>query len=116
MDKTKKIKIIKLIAVIAFIILFTLYAYISYRAEYLQILEIGEEYLSVFNTNNEYKIRLFLTSFIILFLIISIANRTIKKGLKVFFADEKKEMPKFPNKSISFIAAASISIFSSSTT
>jgi len=103
MDKTKKIKIIKIIAVITFIILFTLYAYISYRAEYLQILEIGEEYLSIFNTNNEYKIRLFLTSFIILFLIISIANRTIKKGLKVFFDDEKKEMPKLPNKSISFI-------------
>ena len=110
MDKTKKIKIIKLISVIAFIILFALYTYISYRAEYLQVLEIGEEYLSVFNTKYEYKIRLFLASFIILFLIISIANKGIKKGLKVFFDDEKKEMPKLPNKSLAFIISAIASV------
>lgn len=103
MEKTKKIKLIKMLSVILFIIIFILCTFISYRAEYLQILEIGEEYLSVFNTNNEYKIRLFLASFIILFLIISIANSSIKKGLKVFFDDEKKEMPKLPNKSIAFI-------------
>lgn len=103
MDKTKKMKMIKIISVIAFIILFALYSYISYRAEYLQILEIGEEYLNVFNTNNEYKVKKFLGSFIILFLIISMANRSIRKGLKVFFDDEKKEMPKLPNKSIAFI-------------
>ena len=103
MDKLKKIKIIKRVSVIAFIILFALYSYISYRAEYLQILEIGEQYLSVFNTNNKYKIKLFLGSFAVLFLIMIITNNSIKKGLKVFFDDEKKEMPKLPNKSIAFI-------------
>ena len=103
MDKTKKINIIKVISVVAFIILFALYSYISYRSEYLEILEIGEQYLNVFNINNEYKIKIFLTSFIVLFLIISITNKSIKKGLKVFFDDDKKEMPKLPNKSISFI-------------
>jgi len=103
MDKLKKLKIIKTISVISFIILFALYSYISYRAEYLQILEIGEEYLSVFNTNNEYKIKIFLGSFAFLFLIISITNTSIKKGLKVFFDDEKKQVPKLPNKSIAFI-------------
>lgn len=103
MDKLKKLKIIKIISVIAFIILFALYSYISYRAEYLQILEIGEQYLSVFNTNNEYKIKMFLGSFVVLFLIISITNSSIRKGLKVFFDDEKKELPKLPNKSITFI-------------
>ena len=105
MDKTKKMKMIKVISVIAFIILFALYAYISYRAEYLEVLEIGEQYLSVFNTNNEYKVKMFMGCFIILFLIISITNRSIKKGLKVFFDDEKKEMPKLPNKSIAFIVS-----------
>ena len=103
MDKTKNLKIIKIISVIAFIILFALYTYISYRAEYLQVLEIEEQYLSVFNTNNEYKMKIFFGSFILLFLIISITNSSIKKGLKVFFNDEKKEMPKIPNKSIAFI-------------
>ena len=103
MDKTRKIKLIKVISVILFIILFALYSYISYRAEYLQVLEIGKQYLTVFNTNNEYKIKMILAIFITLFLIITIANRSIKKGLKPFFDDEKKEMPKLPNKSIAFI-------------
>jgi len=106
MDKTKKIKKIKIIAVITFIILFTLYSYISYRSEYLQILEIGEEYLGVFNKNNEYKNIMFFSSLIILFFIMYILNNIIKKGLKAFFDDEKKEMPKLPNKSIAFIIAA----------
>ncbi len=106
MDKLKKMKIIKIIAVVSFIILFAIYSYISYKAEYLQILEIGEQYLSVFNTNNEYKIKMFLGSFIVLFLIISITNKSIKKGLKVFFDDEKKQIPKLPNKSIAFILSA----------
>jgi len=106
MDKLKKLKIIKIISVMSFIILFALYLYISYRAEYLQILEIGEQYLSVFNTNNEYKIKMFLGSFVLLLIIISITNSSIKRGLKVFFDDEKKEMPKLPNKSISFILSA----------
>ena len=105
MDKTKKIKIIKMILVISFIILFALYTYISNRAEYLEISEIGEQYLSVFYTNKEYRIKIFLTCFIVLFLVTTIANRDIKKGLKVFFDDEKKEMPKLPNKSIAFILA-----------
>ena len=103
MDKAKKMKKIKIIAVIVFMILFVLYAYISYRAEYLQILEIGEEYLRVFFENNRYKSTMFAGNFVVLFLIISITNILIKKGLKVFFDDEKKEMPKLPNKSVTFI-------------
>ena len=56
MEKDKKMKKIKIILVIAFIILYVMYSYISYRASYLQMLEIGEEYLSVFEQNNTYKI------------------------------------------------------------
>lgn len=115
MDKTKKIKMIKIISVIAFIVVFALYSFISYRAEYLQILEIGEEYLSVFNTKNEYKVKMVLGNFLILFLIISLTNSSIKKGLKVFFDDEKKEMPKLPNKSIAFIISAIGSVIVTST-
>ena len=114
MDKIKNMKKIKLISVIAFIILFILISYISYRAEYLQILEIGEEYLSVFEQRNEYKIRLFSFNFIFLFLMIYINNVLIKKGLKVFFEDEKKQMPKLPNKSIAFILAGVASVIATS--
>lgn len=103
MDKAKKMKRIKILSVVVFIILFALYSYISYRADYLEILEIGENYLSVLNIKNEYKVKMILGNFLILFLIISITNRSIKKGLKAFFDDDKKEMPKLPNKSIAFI-------------
>jgi len=110
MKKSNKIKIIKVILVIAFIALFALYSYISYRANYLQVLEIGEEYLNVFYQKNEYKAKVFILSFIILILTTYITNILIKKGLKPFFDDENKQMPKLPNKSIAFI----ISIIGSS--
>lgn len=103
MDRTNKLKRIKIILVIAFILLFAAYSYISYRANYLQILEIGEEYLDVFYQKNEYRSRMFVWNFIILFFIVYITNILIKKGLRPFFDDEKKEIPKLPNKSIAFI-------------
>ncbi len=105
MEKSKKFKKIKIILVILFTILFMLYMYISYRANYLQTLEIGEEYLSVFEQNNQYKIKLFAFSFIILYIVIYINNKLIKNGLKPFFEDEKKQMPKLPNKSIAFVVS-----------
>ena len=40
-------------------------------------------------------------------------NRGIKKGLKVFFDKESKEMPKLLNKSISFVIAIIVSTFMS---
>lgn len=110
MEKAKKLNKIKIISVIAFIILFAVYSYMSYRANYLQILEIGEEYLNVFEQKNNYKIKMFAFSFIILFIIISITSASIKRGLKPFFDDDKKEIPKLPSKSLAFV----ISIIGSS--
>ena len=114
MDKVKNMKKIKVISVIAFIIIFAIIAYVSYRSEYLQISEIGEEYLSVFEQRNEYKIRLFTFNFIFIFLVIYVNNLLIKKGLKVFFDDEKKQMPKLPNKSIALILAGIASVIATS--
>ena len=114
MDKSKNMKRIKLISVITFIIVFSIISYVSYRAEYLQILEIGKEYLSVFEQRNEYKIKLFAFNFVFIFLVIYINNLLIKKGLKVFFEDEKKQMPKLPNKSIAFILAGVVSVIATS--
>lgn len=104
--KNSKFRSLKTILVIVFTLLFVFYMYASYRAEYLQTLEIGEEYLGVFNQNIEYKLKLFGTSFVILFFVILFNNISIKKGLKIFFDDEKKQMPKLPNKSIAFVVAA----------
>lgn len=110
MEKAKKLKKTKIILVIAFVVLFTLFAYISYRANYLQVLEIGEEYLNVFYQKNEYKNKLFVMNFALIYLVVYITNILIKKGLKPFFADEKKEIPKLPNKSIAFVISIVVSI------
>lgn len=112
--KEKKKNKLKIIIVLLFIILVTLGMMISYRTGYLETLEIGEEYLEVFYTNMEYQYKIMGFNFILFFTLILIENLCIKNGLKPFFADEKKEMPKLPNKSLAFVLASIISLMISS--
>ena len=107
--KSKK----RMFIVLLFVLIVAIGIYISYRGSYLETLEIGEEYLDVLKQNVVYQYGTMLVNFIILFLFIYITNRFIKKGLRSFFAEEKKEMPKLPNKSIALIGAVIISLFSS---
>ena len=78
---------------------------ISFRAEYLNIREIGEQYTDIFFKNINNKLYLAGGIFIITYLIIYISNKIAKHGLKKFFADDKKEIPKLPNKSFATIGA-----------
>ncbi len=100
----------RMLIVLGFLILFAIYSFVNLRGEYLEILEIGEEYLSVFWQNLKYKFVVIAINFVILFFSIYFTTRAIKKGLKEFFDEEKKEMPKLPNKSIALIASVVISI------
>lgn len=109
----KKKNKIRATIVIAFLVLFVIFTYISFRAEYLEILEIGESFESVFWQNIKSSYTIIVLNFLILFLAIYITNKLIKSGLKTFFNEEKKEMPKLPNKSIALIGAIIISIISS---
>ncbi len=108
-EAPKKSKI-RMIVVIAFLIVFALATFISLRGSYLETLEIGENYLEVFWKNVRYKYVTMAVVFLLLFLVLYLTNRSIKKGLKNFFEQEKKEMPKLPNKSISLILGAIISV------
>ena len=101
---------IRIIIVIAFLMFFALATFISLRGNYLETLEIGENYLTVFWKNVRYKYVTMGTVFLVLFIVLYITNRNIKKGLKIFFEEEKKVMPKLPNKSISLILGAVISV------
>ena len=112
--KEKKKSKWKVIITLIFIILIAIGMYMSYRATYLQTLEIGEKYLDVFYTNINYMYKIMAFNFVLFFVIIFIENLIIKKGLKPFFIDEKKEMPKLPNKSLAFIIAGIISFIISS--
>ena len=97
--------------VLAFLLLAFIVIYVIYRGEYLETLELGEQYLSIFWQNLTYRFATFGISFVVLYFLIYMANRRIKKGLQPFFEEESKQMPKMPNKSISFILAIIISFF-----
>ncbi len=101
MKKVKK----RVIFVTLFIIAFAIYSYINVRGEYLQILGIGSKYVEIFKHNLMQRICVFLISFVIIYLLTYITTVFIKKGLRKFFEEDKQEMPKLPNKSISFAFA-----------
>ncbi|MBP3801882.1 MAG: UPF0182 family protein [Clostridia bacterium] len=93
----------RMILVILFIALFLIVSFIGVRANYLEFKELGENFEEVFFTNFKYRALITGTCFVILYIVMYLTNRGIKKGLKVFFDKEKITMPKLPNKSISLI-------------
>lgn len=110
MEKFKIGKKARAILVIAFIAIYLLVTYISLRGQYLEYLELGEQYVQKFITDIQYKYSIMGISFIFLSIILYFTNRGIKKGLKPFFEQEKQEVPKLPNKSITLIIAAIVSV------
>ena len=102
MQKNKKIR---MLLVILFVIIFAGASYIFLRGSYLEYKELGEVYVQEFKTNCQLKYTMMAIVFVVLYLMIYITNRGIKKGLKQFFEKEKKEMPKLPNKSLAFVLA-----------
>lgn len=103
-EKMKKV-ISRRAIVIFFLIVYALIIMISTRSEYLQYKEIGEQYVSIFEKNIKTKYLVFLVTFMISYLAIFISNKVVRKFLKELFEKEQKEMPKLPNKSISFIVS-----------
>lgn len=95
--------------VLLFILVVAIVGYVIYRGEYLEILEMGEEYISIFWQNVNYSAITFGINFLVLFIIMYMNNNRIKKALKQFFETEKKEMPKLPNKSLAFIISVIVS-------
>ena len=99
----KKINKVKNILVIASLIIYVICTYISLRGEYLECLELGNQYVQNFWINLKYKYSLMGISFVIIAIAIALTNLGIKRGLKPFFESENKKMPKLPNKSIIFV-------------
>ena len=110
--KVKKSKV-RMYVVLLFILLTLIIGYIIFRGEYLEIKEIGEQYVSIFWQNFNSTAITFGINFIILFIIIYANNYRIKRKLKVFFDEEKRVMPKMPNKSIAFILSIIVSSITS---
>ena len=106
----------RMVVVILFLIATAITMYIMFRGAYLEKLEIGEKYLSVFWTNFQYRTISIVATFTFIFFTIYVTNKRIASGLKQFFEDEKKEVKKLPNKSISLIMATIVSFATSKLT
>ena len=107
--KNRKVKM-RTLVVIAIIAIFVLGTGIIYRANYIECLEMGTEYVEAFMQNVKYRLYIGTANFIVIFMIVCMTNRSIKKGLKKFFHQDKKEMPKLPNKSLALAIALITSI------
>lgn len=101
----KKVNKTRRIAVLLVLLVFVIITGISLRAEYLNYLEIGEKYISVLIQKIQNKYIVLGTVFVTTYIFIYVLNKFIIKGLKKFFDEEKKEMPKLPNKSLSLVVA-----------
>lgn len=96
--------------VVLFLVIFAIISYVGLRGSYLEYLELGEKFTSVFFTNITYKYSIMAVNFVLLYFIIYTTNRGIKKGLKPFFENENKQMPKLLNKSLALVISAIVSI------
>ena len=74
--------------VILFLIVFVGISYIQLRGSFLEYQELGEQYIHIFYTNIIYKYMIMIINFVVLYFIIYLTNRGIKKGLKPFFEKE----------------------------
>ncbi len=96
----------RMILVILFLIIFAIGNYISLRGSYLEYKELGENYINIYQTNLKCKYIIMGINFVFLYIVMYFTNIGIKKGLKEFFDEEKKKMPKLLNKSLSLVIAA----------
>lgn len=90
--KTKKTRRLIVLIFLAIAIIVT---YTIYRGEYLETLELGEQYLSVFWQNLIYEFATFGISFVIIYFLIYMTNIGMKKGLTPFLSKKKNKCLKF---------------------
>ena len=101
----KKILTLRRILVTIFLIASAIIAYISFRGSYLEYKELGGNYLQTFLTKEKYYYCVLIVNFILVYIIMYLTGRKIKKGLKIFFEQENKSIPRLPNKSIAIVTA-----------
>ena len=109
-NSTLKKSNIRMILVIIFILIYGIFNYCNIRGEYLYYLELGSQYVEKYMQSLNYNIIISAINFVLLFIIFYIVTMFIKKGLKQFFIEEKIVMPKLPNKSLSLVISAILTI------
>ena len=90
-EKTKKSRHTgRIFAVTLFCVLFVMIGFIIYRGNYLQTMEIGQKYVQSYKSNVKYRLLTIGVSFLWMYILMYITNKRIRKGLKVFFQEEKR--------------------------
>ena len=108
--KNKNTSKTRMLLVLLFLVIFAIVSYVGLRGSYLEYLELGQQYTNVFYTNIIFKYSIMAVNFVLLYFVIYLTNRGIKKGLKPFFEKEQKKMPKLLNKSLALVISAIVSI------
>lgn len=103
-NKVRTIIVILTLLVISFIIFF------MQRAEYLNYIEAGSEYLKIYQSRTLEKVCIFFVNFVGIYLFIFVITKNMQSNLKDLFANEKKNFPNLPTKSISFVIALVLSL------
>lgn len=101
----RKVLTLRRILVTIFLVACAIIAYINFRGSYLEYKELGGNYLQTFLTKEKYHYSVLIINFILIYIIMYFTGRKIKKGLKVFFEQENKPIPKLPNKSIALVTS-----------
>ena len=107
----RKILTLRRILVTIFLVVCAICTYINFRGSYLEYKELGENYLQTFLTKEKYHYMVLGVNFILIYLIMYFTGRKIKRGLKTFFEQENKPLPKLPNKSIAIVVAIIESLY-----
>ena len=94
---------IRNIIVITLILFTIIVSAIGFKAEYLNIKEIGSQYTDIFFKRVNNKLYLAGVIFIVTYLLVYISNKITRHGLKKFFEADQKQMPKLPNKTFATI-------------
>ena len=75
----------RMMLVLLFLVIFAVISYIQLRGSYLEYQELGQQYTPIFYTNLIYKYTIMIINFVVLYIIMYMTNRGIKKGLTPFF-------------------------------
>lgn len=86
-DNKKKKNSTRRVIVLVILIIALIVTYIWARGNYLEIKEIGENYLSVYLRSSLYTGIIFMVNFVFLYVVTYITTRKLKNTLKIFFDD-----------------------------
>ncbi len=102
--KFRSFIVILSLLIIAIIILFI------QRAEYLNYIEAGSQYLKIYWSRTIERAVVFSVNFIVIYFAMFFVTKNMQKNLKELFSDERKDFPNLPTKSISFVISLIVAL------